>query len=153
MDVFEMLDALEELIEVSVKIPLTNKAVVNAEDILDYVDQIRSVLPEEIRQARWVAKERDRLLVEAQQEAERVMEEARSQINKLAEESEVVKKANERAEEIISKAQNISQDIKLGSEAYADEILAKLEESMIRALETIQQGRSELNHSKLQKIV
>ena len=65
MDIFEMLDELEEIIETGSKIPLTGKVVVDAEELLDCLDQIRSVLPEEIRQARWVAKERERMLSEA----------------------------------------------------------------------------------------
>ncbi|WP_227766739.1 ATPase [Zhaonella formicivorans] len=150
MDVFEMLDSLEEMVETCPKIPLTSKAIVNAEELLEYLDQIRSILPEEIRQARWIAKERERLLLEAQHEASRIVEEARSQINKLAEETEVVKKAKERAEELINRARQIGAEIKTGSEAYADEVLSKLEENISKSLEIIRQSRDELQHFKQQ---
>ncbi|MDS1029900.1 ATPase [Bacillota bacterium LX-D] len=148
MDVFETLDALEELIDSSHKIPLTNKIMVNVDDILDFLDQIRSVLPEEIRQSRWVTKEREKILAEAHQEAKIAIEEAKSHIGKLAEDTEVVRLAKVRAEEIINKAKAISQDIRSGAELYADELLSKLEANLEKSLEVVRQGRLELNHNK-----
>lgn len=149
LDIFELLDALEELVDSSPKIPLSSKALVNYEDVLDCIDQIRSVLPEEIRQARWVAKERDRIISEAKHDAERILLEARSRIDELAEETEVVKKAREMAEEIMEKARATSLEIRRGSEIYAEEILCKLEDNLNSVLDTIRLGREELNQSSI----
>ena len=139
---------MEELVDSSPKIPLSSKALVNYEDVLDCIDQIRSVLPEEIRQARWVAKE-NRIISEAKHDAERILLEARSRIDELAEETEVVKKAREMAEEIMEKARATSLEIRRGSEIYAEEILCKLEDNLNSVLDTIRLGREELNQSSI----
>lgn len=146
MDIFELLDALEEIIDSSPRIPLSGKALVNYEDALDCIDQIRSVFPEEIRQARWVAKEKERLIADAQHDADRILSDARSRIDELATETEVAKRAQEMAEELLKKARNTSQEIRMGSEIYAAEILSKLENNLLAVLETVRMGQEELNN-------
>ncbi|NLC39162.1 MAG: ATPase [Clostridia bacterium] len=148
MDIFEMLDELEEIIETGSKIPLTGIVVVDAEELLDCLDQIRSVLPEEIRQARWVAKERERMLSEAEKEAQLILEKAKERVEQLADESEIARVAKEKAEEIINKAQDLGMEIREGSNIYADQLLDQLEKSLDKALASIREGREELHGMK-----
>ena len=56
MEVMKLLDEMEELVEDSGRIPLTGKVIIESEDLLDKVDRIRSILPEELRQAQWINK-------------------------------------------------------------------------------------------------
>lgn len=144
MDVFEMLDEMEEIIESSSRIPLTGKVVVDSEELLDCIDQIRSILPEEIRQARWIAKERERMLADAQQEAEQALKKTQLQIEQLALESEIVKIAEQKAEEILGRAKAIELEMREGAIGYAEQILEQLEKNLNRALESIREGSAEL---------
>lgn len=148
MDIFELLDALEEKIDSGRKLPLTNMVLLDGDKLLDHIDQIRSNLPEEIRQARWVANERERLLAEAKEEAQKILAEAKNQVQLLAEETEVVKKAHERAEEILARAKSVSQEIRHGSEAYADEILSQLENNIMKVLEIVKESRGQLRRNQ-----
>jgi cell division septum initiation protein DivIVA len=118
------------------------------EELLDCLDQIRSVLPEEIRQARWVAKERERMLSEAEKEAQLILEKAKERVEQLADESEIARVAKEKAEEIINKAQDLGMEIREGSNIYADQLLDQLEKSLDKALASIREGREELHGMK-----
>lgn len=149
MDVFEMLDELEDIIESGTRVPLTGKVLVDAEEVLDCIDQIRAVLPEEIRQARWIAKERERVLADAKQEAEETLKRAQTQIEQMALESEMVKMAEQKAQEILARAKSIEMEMREGAMAYAEQILDQLESSLNKALESIRESKSELQGLKV----
>ncbi|MCL6558666.1 MAG: ATPase [Firmicutes bacterium] len=144
MDLLSALNELEELIESSSKIPLTRKVMLDEERILDLLDRIRTTIPDEIRQARWIIQEREKVLDDSQKEAMRILEDARRQVEKKADESEVARQAKVVAEEIVAKAESVAREIKEGARQYADDILANLQDSLGKILNQIEQGRSEL---------
>lgn len=148
MELLSVINELEELIESSSRVPLTRKVLVDEEKILDILDRIRTILPDDVRKAKWVVQEREKVIEEARKEAERIIEEARREAEKRAEESEVVRQAKEMAESVLGKAEQVAREIKLGAREYADEILAKLEERLHRITKEIQQGRAELKGMK-----
>ena len=65
MEIFTLLETLEEIIENSKKMPFTNKVMIEQEDLLDIIKEIRLKLPEDLKQAKWVSEERDRIKSEA----------------------------------------------------------------------------------------
>jgi len=69
MEIFTLLEELEDIMEKSRSVPFSNKCIVDKEQILDIIKEIRLKLPEEIKQAKWIKEERQRILVEAQNEA------------------------------------------------------------------------------------
>lgn len=144
MDVFEMLDELEDIVDSGSRIPLLGKVLIDLEEVLDCVDQIRAVLPEEIRQARWVAKERERMIQEAQQEADKLVKKAQSQIEQMALENAIVKAAEQKGQEIINKAQALDLEMRKGAYHYAEQILIQLENNLTKALTNINEGKADL---------
>ena len=123
MDVLVLIDKLDDLIHNARPVPLTDQVRVDREEIYDLLDQMRATIPEEIKQARWIVKERQEMLAEAKREAERIVKEARDQQARLISEEEVYKQAERAAEEIIEDARETEREIRLGAEDYADEIL------------------------------
>jgi vacuolar-type H+-ATPase subunit H len=105
---------------------------------------MRATIPEEIKQARWIVKERQEMLAEAKREAERVVKEARDQQSRLISDEEVYKQAERAAEEIIEDARETERSIRLGAEDYADEILSTLEVNLQKFLAAVQRGRDRL---------
>jgi vacuolar-type H+-ATPase subunit H len=105
---------------------------------------MRATIPEEIKQARWIVKERQEMLAEAKREAERIIKEARDQQARLISDEEVYKQAERGAEEIIEDARETERQIRLGAEDYADEILSTLEVNLEKFLAAVQRGRSRL---------
>lgn len=147
MDVFSLLEELEEVVDRGAKIPMTSKVLVDDDAIFEIIDKIRTHLPEELRQAKWMAKERDRIMEEAQAEADKVLEQGRSYIAKLVEDSEVVRQAQDYAEEMVAQAKKVAREIRGGANAYADELLGKVENSLVNLVESLQRDREELTKS------
>jgi len=144
VDLLNALNELEELIESSSKIPMTRKVLIDEDKVLDLLDHIRTTLPEEIRQAKWIIQERDKVLNDSQKEAMRIMEDAQKQVEKQADDSEIVRQAKKVAEEIVHRAESVAREIKEGARGYADDILANLEDNLGTILRQIEQGRTEL---------
>ncbi len=149
MDIFKILDELEELVKNSKKVPITGKVMLSEEVILDFLDRLRTILPNEIHQAKCLTKEMERVIQEAREEAERIIGEAREQANHLVSESELVRQAQTASEEIITQAKRLAKEIKSGATEYADEILRQLENSIDQNLSVIRKAREELNHMKV----
>ena len=105
---------------------------------------MRATIPEEIKQARWIVKERQEMLAEAKREAERVVKEARERQARLVSEQEITKQGERAAEDIIEDARSREREIRLGAEDYADEILNTLEVNLSKFIAAVQRGRDRL---------
>ena len=144
MEIFTLLETLEDMLEKSRNVPFSSKCVVDKEEILDIIKEIRLKLPEELKQAKWVKEERQRILVEAQNEADEIIKEAENRIISMIDEHEITRKAYEQKAEIIETANEMSREISKGTKDYADSILLNIESALQNALETIQNNRKEL---------
>lgn len=144
MDVLVLIDKLDDLIHNAKQIPLTENVRVDREEIYDLLDQMRATIPEEIKQARWIVKERQEMLAEAKREAERIVKEATDEQLRLVSEQEVVKQAENHAEDIVEEARAREREIRLGAEDYADDILNTLEVNLEKFLAAVQRGRDRL---------
>jgi cell division septum initiation protein DivIVA len=144
VDVLVLIDKLDDMIHNAKPIPLTDNVRVDKEEIYDLLDQMRATIPEEIKQARWIVKERQEMLAEAKREAERIVKEAHDEQLRLVSEQEVVKQAENHAEDIIEEARAREREIRLGAEDYADDILNTLEVNLEKFLAAVQRGRDRL---------
>jgi vacuolar-type H+-ATPase subunit H len=144
MDVLVLIDKLDDLVHNARTVPLTDSVMVDREEIYDLLDQMRSTIPEEIKQARWIVKERQEMLAEAKQEAERVLKEAQDRAEQLASEMEVVRLADRQAGQILEDAREREREIRLGAEDYADEVLGNLEVNLDKFLAAVRRGRERL---------
>ena len=151
MELFNILNEMEELIDSSPRVPMTIRVLVDEDRLLDFLDRIRTSLPEELRQAKWVIQEREKVITDSKREALRIMEDAEKQLEKRADESEVTRKAQELAHEIEARAEQVAIQIKQGAREYADEILSGLEGDLSKIVEEIRQGRMELKGMKQNK--
>jgi vacuolar-type H+-ATPase subunit H len=144
VEILSILEVLEDLIEKSISLPLSGRSLVDKEEVLELVKEIRLKLPDDIKQAKWVKEERQRILLEAQKEANNIIQEAESKISALVDEHEITRKAYEQANEIISNAQKNAREIRLGAREYADSVLSKMEQILRDTLDVIQANREEL---------
>jgi cell division septum initiation protein DivIVA len=144
MDVLVLIDKLDDLIHNARSVPLTDSVMLDREEIYDLLDQMRSTIPEEIKQARWIVKERQEMLAEAKTEAERIQAEAQEKAEQAASETEVVRLAEKNAQKIIEDARDREREIRLGAEDYADEVLNNLEVNLEKFLAAVRRGRERL---------
>ena len=144
MELFTLLETLEEMLENSKTVPFSGKTIVEKEEILDIIKEIRLKLPDELKQAKWIKEERQRILVEAQKEADDIVKEAENRIISMIDEHEITRKAYEQKAQIIETANEMSREISKGTKDYADNVLGKVEVVLEDALKTIQTNRKEL---------
>ena len=144
MDVLVLIDRLDDLVHNAKAVPLTDQVRLDREEIYEILDQMRATIPEEIKQARWIVKERQEMLAEAKREAERIVKEARERQERMVSEEEITKQAERAAEEILDEAHAREREIRLGAEDYADEILNTLEVNLSKFIAAVQRGRERL---------
>ena len=144
MDIMALIDRIEEALDAARSLPLTRGRLVDVEKVYEIIDEIRANFPDELKQARWIVKERQEMLEEAEKEANRVLEEARDRAQAIASEQEVVKLAEQQAAAILDDARAKEREIRLGAEDYADEMLANLEVNLGKLLTAVQRGRDRL---------
>ena len=144
MDVLVLIDKLDDLVHNAKSVPMTDHVRVDKEEIYDILDQMRATIPEEIKQARWIVKERQEMLGEAKREAERIVMEAREIAQREASQQEVVRLAERQAQQILDAAKQREREIRLGAEDYADEILNTLEINLTKFIGAVQRGRDRL---------
>ena len=130
MKVLELLDEIEEIIDTSSSFPLTGKILVDAEEVLEIVREIRVELPDEIQQAQWIKDERQRILDEAKREYESVLKDARNQAESLIENDDITLKAKARADELMRVAETNVKSLKMNTFEYIEGILYNFQEKM-----------------------
>ena len=144
MEVLTLLETLEEMLNRSASIPLTKRTLIDREELLSVVSDIKLKLPDELKQAKWVKEERQKILVDAQKEANQLIKEAENRISAMIDEHEITKTAYEQKTEIIDSANAFSKDLINGTKKYADDILAELEANLQDKLDIIKDNRKEL---------
>jgi cell division septum initiation protein DivIVA len=151
MDILALIDRIEELIDSGRNVPLSGNKIIDPEKVYELIDEIRAQFPDELKQARWIVKERQEMLEEAEKEASRVLEEAKSRAEAIASEQEIVKLAEQQRADILDDARAREREIRLGAEDYADEMLANLEVNLGKLLTSVQRGRDRLQGKVAQR--
>lgn len=144
MDVLELIDKLDDLVHNAKAVPLTDQVRIDRDAIYELLDEMRSTIPEEVKQARWIVKERQEMLAEAKRESERILAEAREQAAHESSQQEVVKRAEREAAQVLEQARQREREVRLGAEDYADEVLGTLEVNLGKFLSAVQRGRERL---------
>jgi F0F1-type ATP synthase membrane subunit b/b' len=144
VDVLVLIDKLDDLVLNARGVPMSNQVRLDRDEIEDIISHMRSTIPEEIKQARWIVKERQEMLAEAKREAERLITEAREHAAREASQQEVVKLAERQAEDIIIDARRKAREMRLGADDYADSILENMETNLTKFLAAVQRGREQL---------
>ena len=108
MEIFTLLENLEEILESSSKVPFSTKVMVDADELREIIEEIRLKLPDELKQAKWEKEERQRIISDAEFEAQKALKDAEAKIINLVDEHEITKKALAQKEEIIENANRVS---------------------------------------------
>jgi vacuolar-type H+-ATPase subunit H len=124
--------------------PLSASVLVSRDEVLDLLHQALEKLPDELRQARWLLREREEFLAEREREAEALMEDVRAQAERMVSRTEVVRQAKQVAQRILDDANEEARRMRHEAEDYCDQKLAGMEIVLERILRTVQAGRQKL---------
>lgn len=158
MDLAARLQQMEEMVRDAKSMPLSSSALLNRDEVLELLQEMQESLPEEIKQARWVVKDREELLAKARHDAEAIVEAAREEQLRLAMHEQVVQRAAEEAERILREADEEGRRLKDEAEDYVDAKLAQFEivlrrlqeeahsstRALARTLDQVELGREKL---------
>ncbi|MDQ2807115.1 MAG: hypothetical protein M3Z04_09435 [Chloroflexota bacterium] len=144
MDLQYLIDRLETLIRAGRRMPITNKLLMDEQELVDLVDQMRTVLPEEIRYAKHVLREKEQILSDAQGQADELLRVARAQAEGLVEKEGLLKQAKTQADEIRKQAQDEAERVQVGADNYVRQVLMDLSDSLQRQLASINKGLESL---------
>jgi len=140
MEIVYLIDRLESLINEAKRLPLTSGVIVNQDEFLKIIDQMRINIPLEIREARRLKEEREQVIARAQAEAEKIVAEAKGQIDGLLTDEELLKAAREESAKIIEQARREAEKVRKGADEYAIEVLGQLQDQLMALQTTIQNG-------------
>jgi uncharacterized protein YicC (UPF0701 family) len=147
-DLDQLIDRLESLVVQGKHVPLSAMVMVEEHTFIELIDQLRIAFGEEIRDARRVSSEKDRVINHAQGEADKILRTAESEAAKMLAETDVVRVANERAVAIVREAEARASEQRRGAEAYVVEALSGLDEELSRLLAQIRRGRAMLERPR-----
>lgn len=116
----------------------------NKDEVLELLREASERLPEELREARWMLKEREEFLAATQRKADELVEAARSEAQRLVQRTQILKEAQAQARRVIEEAREEAQRLRLEAEDYADQRLAQFEIVLERTLKTVAAGRQKL---------
>jgi hypothetical protein len=143
-DVEQMLRRLHEMIGSARPMPLSTSVMVNRDEVLDLLDETIERLPDELRAARWLLKEREEYLAKVRREGDEILEQARTRAERMVQRTEVVKASEARARKIVQLATDEASRLRNESEDYCDQKLASFEIVLERTLKMVGAGRTKL---------
>jgi len=140
----ELLVRIKEHIESARSVPMSASVMINRDELLNLVEEAIVGLPEEVRQARWLLREREEFLAKARREVEDIVEAGRVQAARMVERTEVVREARRRAQEIVDEAEARARAMRHEAEDYIDQKLAAFEVVLDRTMQAVRKGRERL---------
>jgi cell division septum initiation protein DivIVA len=127
-----LVDRLEAVINSGWRFPMTTKVFIDERDALDSLDLMRTTVPEEIKQARRITQERDKMLAQAQTEANRLVAQAQERVERMLADDNVRVSAEQQARDIIEQAHRDAEEVRRGADQYALEMLDRLDSELHR---------------------
>ena len=144
INIYDILDAIEEMIERATAFPLSKgKVLVNADHMVDLLSSAKINLPSEIKKSMHICKECDMMYADAKKDAENIIKAAENKAKRILNEQEILKQAQSKANEMLIQANKSKLEVKKTTSEYVDKTLATTEEALIKALTKIRESRQE----------
>jgi hypothetical protein len=143
-DVEALVRRAYDLIDTARPAPLSTQVKVDRDELLDLLDQAIERLPDEVRAARWLMKDRDEFLERTQREADDILAAARGQAERMVQRSEVQKAAEASSRRIIEQARAEASRLRNEADDFCDQRLAQFETVLERTMAVVSAGRAKL---------
>jgi len=140
MDILHLVDRLEEIIKGSKQLLFSNLRLVDERHIWPLLDQMRISIPDEVRRAERIIREKERTMAQAQEEAERIVALARTEAAQLTADHPITQAAEAQAASIRKRAEREAESIRTGADDYAFDVLCQLEQDLKRTLTVTENG-------------
>ena len=143
MDIQELIEQLYAVIKEAWGLPLSSeKCVIERDAVLDRIEQIRDMLPNEVAEAKRLVDARDAFIANAKREAENISRAAEERAKQLVNEQEIYRVAKAKSEEMIANADRYATEVKRSAGIFVDEMLKRSEETVAKALDDLGRARA-----------
>ena len=149
----QMLTQAMRMVERSRPMPFSTSVMISGEELLGVLQKAYAALPEELRAARWMLKEREDMRLRTQREGEEIIAAARARAEQMVQRSEVVKAAEMRARRTVDEAEERARRMKLETEDWCDQRLAAFEAMLQKTINAVSTGRQRLQDTRLPRAV
>ncbi len=150
-----LLDELEKTLTQTGRLPFFRRLLVEEDKAMGLLDRLRAAVPEEVRRARQVLREREQILEQARRQAQRIAEQAQQEAAMRLEEQGLLDEARKKTEQMLEEARREAERIRRGADQYARDVLTEIEtrlsqaqgeirETMGRILASVRKGLAEL---------
>lgn len=143
MSIYRVIDKLEAYVHEGTWLP-AGLRILSEERLMEFVEKMRSTLPEEVGRAKTISSNRERVIKEAQERAQQIVSEASVAHQQLIDENEIVRRARITAETVLREAEEKALRIRAGADQYAASVLAELEGRLATALGSVKKGQEAL---------
>jgi hypothetical protein len=133
-----------EAVEGARPVPLSSDSRINKDELLEMLNEVLGRLPDELRAARWLLKEREEFLAKTRREGDEILELARVRAARMVERTEVVRESESRARQLIDDAESEARRMRYEVEDYCDRKLGSFEIVLQRTLKSVAAGRAKL---------
>ena len=133
-----------EIVGNAKSVPLSASVMVTKDEVLELLEDALEKFPDELRQARWMLKERDEFLAKVAREGDEILDAARTRAERMVERQEIVREARTTASRVVQDARDEATRLRLEAEDYCDQKLASFEIVLERTLKTARAGREKL---------
>ena len=144
MNVMALLEYLDEELSKSATVPLTGKRLVDVEKCLDIVSELRVTLPDDVKDAEVIVRDREQIIADAQQQADQIIADARQQFEQMVSNHAIVQEAQRRANAMIREAEEKTIEEEDSCTAYLDDVLGNVGQHLRRVLDDVRQNRLEV---------
>lgn len=151
-EVERLIQGLINVVEAARPVPLSSSSMINKDEVVSVLNDISLRLPDEIRAARWLLKQREDFLARTQREGDELIDLARARAGQMVQKSEVVKAAEVRARRIVEDAQSEARRLQLETEDFCDQRLASFEAVLKKTQKIVADGRSKLQGDPLSEL-
>lgn len=139
-DISLLIDRLERLLNDSRQFPLTSGSLVNKDECLVVIDQMRVAIPQQVAEATHIQNERDQIIARAEQEAQMITERAREEAEQLLDDQGLMQEVRDRSAVVADEARRKAEETMRGADEYAIRVLGELEDQLIALQTTIRNG-------------
>lgn len=144
MDMGFLVDRLEALVNAGRRLPF-GRIMLDEQEVLEIIDQMRVSLPNEVNQARRIVQEREQIIGQAQAEADKIVTMARDRAEYLLNDNGLLLEAKSHSERMLVDARQEAQALKEDADSYAAEVLTKLESILDTGLVEVRGGLAQLS--------
>jgi len=143
LSIYRVIDKLEGYVREGTWLPFGHR-ILSEERLVEYIEKMRSTLPEEVGRAKVIATNKDRVIRDAQEKAQQIVTDAVNQKHELVDQTDIVKQARTTADIVLREAEEKARRIRAGADAYAGQVLADLEMRLATALGSVKKGQDAL---------